>query len=946
MTITKKLLFSFGSLISVLVFSVGHVFLQNVATKTEMEEIQDVLSVGSYVSGVIHELQIERGLSAGFLASKGTKNKDVLAAQRQKVDAAWQRLSTAAVGQVLEPIQKKSLSALLESKSVLLSTRNDIDQLMIDSAKAIGFYTATIKHGVTFMDNTVAVVDIAIASQALKVLIEAKEMAGQERAAGNAAFSANKFATNEALTKFIALGAIRKEKLDYFMNLAPPAQVMMLTEIRALPLFEQLNAMVKQAVDNTVSGQPLGIDAQEWFAKTTERINAFKKIEDSLSNVIATMASQRVDTASQTLTLISVAIGVLLMLLVWLYVNVIQRGIRQPLEGIVARIIDIARSANFKQQIAYNAQDEIGDAARALNGLLDEISQGLTEASQVVSAIAQADFSQRMTSSYVGDLAQLKEGVNASADSVSFMMNELSNVMQGLNAGRFDVKMDVKVPAAFRELVEGALQSIHAVILDINTVMHEMNEGNFSLRVNANAQGELLRLKNTMNESMSRLAQALNGISTIILAQSQGDFTHRCTAEFKGQLKTLQDAMNASLQSMNTSFGSVRNQASEVASSAAQVSEANVSLSERIQRQAAALEETASAMEELTSQVHNAAESSDNASHLASSSAHEVRAGALVMNQAIEAMNEIRSFTNQITGIVGLIDGIAFQTNLLALNAAVEAARAGEHGRGFAVVASEVRALAGKSADAAKDIKQLIEQTTTKVYFGTEKVQETGIMLTNILEKFDQMVRLIAQISQNSQEQALGLEQTNSSIAEIDLAVQQGAAVVLENASLAQYLGGIAANLEQLAASFKLDHSQIRVVVEADNSHLPKALVVDDNLPSQKLAVSLLKANGYDVLGVTSGNQALKILRESSVAYSLVLMDIQMADGNGFDTTKAMRNQGCDAKIVVVSSDKSFEKNSYQMGADAFLLKPLRPDTLKQLLATISSGARRLARLH
>jgi methyl-accepting chemotaxis protein len=168
-------------------------------------------------------------------------------------------------------------------------------------------------------------------------------------------------------------------------------------------------------------------------------------------------------------------------------------------------------------------------------------------------------------------------------------------------------------------------------------------------------------------------------------------------------------------------------------------------------------------------------------------------------------MSEIQAVSSQITGIVSLIDSIAFQTNLLALNAAVEAARAGEHGRGFAVVASEVRALAGKSADAAKDIKGLIDQTAQKIHFGTEKVHETGRMLNGIMGHFDQMVGLVAQISVNASEQAQGLEQSNQAIAEIDQAVQQGANLVQENASLAQYLGGVATSLDTLVSGFKLD---------------------------------------------------------------------------------------------------------------------------------------------
>jgi methyl-accepting chemotaxis protein len=563
--------------------------------------------------------------------------------------------------------------------------------------------------------------------------------------------------------------------------------------------------------------------------------------------------------------------------------------------------------------------------------LLLEINHSLSEANNVVSAIAQADFSQRMTGNYSGDLDRLKTGVNASANSVSFMIDELSKVMQGLNQGRFDLRMDTRVPQAFRELVEGALNRLDHVVKDINLVMTKMNAGDFNARVHGEAHGELQHLKTAVNDSMTSLSTAVSAVVTLAQALAKGDLTARVEGRYQGDLASIQAAMNAAVTSLNQSFSSVKMQSGEVRASASQVSDANGALSSRIQQQAAALEETASAMEELTAQVHNAAQSSQSAAQLAHHSASDVRAGSIIMNEAITSMNDIREVSQRITGIVSLIDSIAFQTNLLALNAAVEAARAGEHGRGFAVVASEVRALAGKSADAAKDIKGLIDQTAEKINQGTEKVQATGAMLNGILTKFDQMAGLVSQISDNSREQALGIEQSNQAISEIDRAVQQGAAVVLENAALANYLGEVAGSLDQLVSHFKLDASQVARQASVEDMSLPSALVVDDNIPSQKLAVSLLKANGYRVDAVSSGRQAIALANQD---YELVLMDIQMADGNGLDAMRSMRERGSRSKIFAVSAEKSYEQQALQSGADGFVLKPLRPENVRQLLSS------------
>jgi methyl-accepting chemotaxis protein len=466
----------------------------------------------------------------------------------------------------------------------------------------------------------------------------------------------------------------------------------------------------------------------------------------------------------------------------------------------------------------------------------------------------------------------------------------------------------------------------------ISDALDKLAVGLFDVRVDTTGlSGFTLTLSNNINKAIATLNAAVTDVVKAADALAKGDLTETVRGQYQGDLAKIKNAMNQAIGSLNQSFGEVRRQATEVAQSSSQVSEANISLSYRIQEQAAAIEQTASAMEELTAQVQQAAESAGSANQLACSSSEEVRAGAQVMGQAITAMGEIQAVSSQITGIVSLIDSIAFQTNLLALNAAVEAARAGEHGRGFAVVASEVRALAGKSADAAKDIKGLIDQTAQKIHFGTAKVQETGMMLDGIMGHFDKMVGLVAQISVNASEQAQGLEQTNQAVAEIDQAVQQGANLVQENASLAQYLGGVATSLDELVSGFKLDQYQSSKLPE-DISHLPKALVVDDNLPSQKLAVALLKLNGYAVDAVSSGNQALALAKTKSYSYELVLMDLQMKDGNGFDATKTMRNAGCRAQIIAVTADKSLEHEAQRAGVDGFLVKPLRPDSLKQLL--------------
>ncbi len=314
------------------------------------------------------------------------------------------------------------------------------------------------------------------------------------------------------------------------------------------------------------------------------------------------------------------------------------------------------------------------------------------------------------------------------------------------------------------------------------------------------------------NEAAS-LAQSVGAgdLSTAVVLKP-GD-----SASLMAQLKSMQDSLTKVVTN-------VRSGSEGVAAASAEIAQGNHDLSARTEQQASALEETAASMEELSSTVKQNADSARQANQLAMNASTVAIKGGEVVGQVVETMKGINESSRKISDIIQVIDGIAFQTNILALNAAVEAARAGEQGRGFAVVASEVRSLAGRSAEAAKEIKSLINASVERVEHGSTLVDQAGVTMTEVVNSIRRVTDIMGEISAASNEQSLGVAQVGEAVSQMDQTTQQNAALVEQMAAAASGLKSQAHDLVGTVAVFKLSQGHAIAMAQHSSYRAPPTL--------------------------------------------------------------------------------------------------------------------------
>lgn len=669
-----------------------------------LKSLDKVVILSTKIGALVHETQKERGMTAGFIGSKGVKFKDELPRQREEVNKQITFLN-----EFLSDFDKskysddfvKNLNSGLEKLKDLQGVRNSVNSLNIAAPIAIAYYTDTN----TLLLNTLGtIVKFSNSPNVTKELgsymnfLLSKERTGIERAVGTNTFAQNKF-TEGLKARFYTLIAEQTAYMDIFSKIASKDIVDFYLKTVVGKDIEEVEKMRKIVLFSNIE-ENFGVDPNYWFETITNKINLLKQVEDHISTHLLNEINLEKDEATFHLILFSLlsifGIGITMIL-----ARTIAFTILIDVASVRAGIEEFFAFINFEKDdiklIGVDSTDELGMMSKIIN----------------------------------------KNIANTKAN----------------------------------------IQRDRELIADTIRVANSINKGHLDQKIMVNSNNPALNeLKDIINEMLNTLNSNISNILTVLTSYSKLDFRPRLKdndlegiiQELEKDINILRDVITQTLLD-NKKVGITLKENANILSFNMQ------SISTAANSQAASLEETAASLEEITSNITNNTQTTTKMASYGEKVKESIKIGQDLANKTVSSMEDINKQALAINEAIGVIDQIAFQTNILSLNAAVEAATAGEAGKGFAVVAQEVRNLASRSAEAANEIKRIVQLATSKTKEGSEIANSMIEGYTSLNENISITLDLIQNVTTASKEQSVGMVQINDAVNNLDQITQRNA---------------------------------------------------------------------------------------------------------------------------------------------------------------------------